>query len=169
MGADSITRHPATLNDDALFRLCSESRDRASGPGGQHRNRNETRVTLTHSSGIQGVAGERRSQAQNRSKALFRLRLNLALALRCDWQTPSELWRSRLHKGRIRCNPTHRDFPSMLAEALDALEEHGWNPGLAAESLSTSTSQLVRFLKDHPAAFQRLNEERKARGAKPLR
>ena len=52
---------------------------RGSGPGGQHRNRRETGVRLTHlPTGIVVLATERRSQAENRRIALERLELLLA-------------------------------------------------------------------------------------------
>lgn len=51
---------------------------RASGPGGQHRNKRQTGVRLTHRpSGLVVVATERRSQAQNHGKALERLQARL--------------------------------------------------------------------------------------------
>ena len=47
---------------------------RASGPGGQHRNKVETAVRMTHPpSGIVVTATEGRSQARNRAVALRRL------------------------------------------------------------------------------------------------
>ncbi len=47
---------------------------RASGPGGQHRNRRETGVRIRHlPSGITVSATERRSQAENRQVAMERL------------------------------------------------------------------------------------------------
>jgi peptide chain release factor len=47
---------------------------RASGPGGQHVNKTETAVRITHmSSGIQAIAQEERSQHLNRKLAMSRL------------------------------------------------------------------------------------------------
>lgn len=52
---------------------------KASGPGGQHRNKTETGVRLTHlPSGITVTATERRSRERNRSQALERLMERLA-------------------------------------------------------------------------------------------
>lgn len=52
---------------------------RASGPGGQHRNKRDTGVRLTHlPSGIVVMATERRSQPQNLETAFLRLEAALA-------------------------------------------------------------------------------------------
>ena len=40
--------HPAMLDDGALLKQCEANFGRASGPGGQHRNKVETAATLTH-------------------------------------------------------------------------------------------------------------------------
>jgi len=67
---------------------------RASGPGGQHRNRRETGVRLTHKpSGIVVLATERRSQSENRRVALERL---VALLVR----------RQQRRKRRVASRPT---------------------------------------------------------------
>lgn len=62
-----------------LLDECEVTTFRASGPGGQHRNRRESAVRLRHiPTGIVVVATERRSQHQNRAVALERLARRLA-------------------------------------------------------------------------------------------
>ncbi len=66
------------LPDAALLRGCEETFFVGSGPGGQHRNKTASAVRLFHpATGVSVTATERRSQAQNRSMALRRLRAAL--------------------------------------------------------------------------------------------
>ena len=77
-----------------LLAECEVTTFRASGPGGQHRNRRESAVRLRHlPTGIVVVATERRSQHQNRAVALERLERKLAL-------------RRRTRKRRLATGPT---------------------------------------------------------------
>lgn len=57
-----------------LLRDCDVETYRASGPGGQHRNKTESAVRMTHRpTGIVRVATEHRSQLRNRELALERI------------------------------------------------------------------------------------------------
>ena len=68
------------LDDAALLAECDEEFYTAGGPGGQHRNKTESGVRLTHRATELSVsATERRSQAQNRAAARERLREGLRL------------------------------------------------------------------------------------------
>ncbi|MCL7972177.1 MAG: peptide chain release factor-like protein [marine benthic group bacterium] len=70
-------------DDEALLVECRLDTFRAGGPGGQHQNKTESAVRLTHvPSGITVTARESRSQHRNRQIALVRLRAALAEALR---------------------------------------------------------------------------------------
>jgi protein subunit release factor B len=84
MGPDDVARRAQAkralmLPEEALRAECDEEFFVASGPGGQHRNKTASGVRLTHRpTEISVTATERRSQAQNRSEALERLRDALA-------------------------------------------------------------------------------------------
>lgn len=163
--------HPATLDDDRLLAECEFRATRRGGPGGQHRNKVETAVILTHRpTGTSAEASERRSQEANRQMALHRLRVRLALEVRTPGEPSlSPLWQQRTAGGRIAVNREHRDFPTLLAEALDVIAHRDHQVGEAAAWLGVSTTQLVNLLRKAPEALQRLNDERKKRGLGPLR
>jgi ribosome-associated protein len=75
----AAARRAVRLPEAALQAECDEAFFVASGPGGQHRNKTESGVRLTHRpTGVTVSATERRSQAQNRGAALERLRERLA-------------------------------------------------------------------------------------------
>ncbi len=159
--------HPACLADEALLRQCTISTGRSGGPGGQNRNKVETLVELTHiPTGLMAHAGERRSQGENKGVALRRLRLSLAVLTRTPapiGEIGSLLWRSRVRKQRIVCNPEHEDYPSLLAEALDVIAAGNWDPRRAGLRLACSASQLVKLAKDHPPALLMWNKQRQDR------
>jgi hypothetical protein len=159
--------HPACLDDEALLRQCRVNRTRGSGPGGQHRNKVETGVTLEHEpTGVTAQAGERRSQEENKKKALKRLRHNLAVQVRRPvpgGDMRSELWRSRAAGGKLSINPRHRDYPSLLAEALDCLAACKYDPKQAALRLEVTPSQLLKLIRLHPPALEAINLARESR------
>lgn len=162
--------HPAAVAAEALLAQCDVQFVRRSGPGGQHRNKVATAVVLLHRpTGVGAEANERRSQAENRSVALFRLRLNLALEVRTASEEPSRLWQSRCCSGRINVSPTHDDFPALLAEALDLMAANDFDPKPAGDRLGCSISQLVKLLKKEPRAMFLVNQNRASRNLHPLR
>src|SRR5829696_10336405 len=73
----------AALTDAQLLAQCEVDTYRASGPGGQKRNKTSSAVRLRHlPSGLSVIAEESRSQHENKARALKRLRQRLWLALR---------------------------------------------------------------------------------------
>src|ERR1700754_4828578 len=72
-----------TLSDAQLLDQCAVDTYRASGPGGQKRNKTSSAVRLRHlPSGLIVIAEESRSQHENKAKALKRLRQTFFLKLR---------------------------------------------------------------------------------------
>ena len=163
--------HYAAIDRDALLAECDVRRTRRSGPGGQHRNKVESAVVITHRpTGVVAEANERRSQHENHSRAVFRLRVKLALTVRSESvaSSPSPRWLGRCRDGRLAVNPEHDDFPALLAEALDQLHHADDDFGRAAEFLQISKSQLVKLLALEPAALAQVNARRIASGQKRL-
>lgn len=166
--------HPATLSAEEFVGVCDFSKGRRGGPGGQHRNKVETAVFVTHSAtGLMAQASERRSTLENRREAIWRLRLLLAVQARTpvpDGEVRSDLWRRRCSaSGTLACNPEHDDYPAMLAEAMDVVHASGLDVKRAALRLCCSGSQLTKLIKDHPAAIVALNAARQIKGMHALK
>jgi hypothetical protein len=163
--------HPARLPVAELLEQCTVRHGRRKGPGGQHRNKTDSAVALIHKpTGVEGQAGERRSQVENHRNAVKRLRLRLALEVRSKAdgeRAPSELWLSRCRDGRIFCSTDHADFPALLAEALDVIACRHGHLSSSAEQLACTVSQLVKFLGKEPAALARVNDIRRSYGLPP--
>lgn len=167
-----LLMHPAALDEDRLLAQCRLTTGRGSGPGGQHRNKVETAVRITHTpSGVHASATERRHKEQNRKQAVFRLRIKLAVQVRepiGPAAPPSALWVSRVKDKKLLINPGHDDFPALLAEAMDRLAAVHQELPAAASALGVSASQLIKLMKHEPAAFERLNAGRLALGLRTL-
>lgn len=158
--------------DDArLLAECEVHTFRASGPGGQKRNKTSSAVRLHHRpSGLVVKAAESRSQHENKARALRRLREALAVTYR---RPPPEriAWPAGVHlaDGTLRVARSHPAAIHVLGLALDALAACGGQPAEAAAWLGCTVSSLTRFLADRPAAWAEANRIRQAAGLGPLR
>lgn len=169
---EPFRRHPATLPPEALLERCDVTTGRAGGPGGQHRNKVETRVVVAHTpTGAIGEGSESRSQKRNHAAAVQRLRVNLALSLRGDGLADPQaraLIERRAGNG-LKVSDAHDDWPAILAAVLDECALERWDVKATAKRLGISASRVVRVLKVEPRAHTLLNQERAALGLRPLR
>lgn len=153
------------LDDAALLKRCREERYKASGPGGQRRNKVETANKLHHpQSGVTAQAEESRSLQENRVRALHRLRKRIAVQVRQPFdldspQLPAELVAQRGANGTLSINQRNPAYPIVLATALDALAAAEGSYAKAARALALTTSQLLRLLRGDPEVVRWLAEE----------
>src|SRR5689334_8779842 len=147
----------ADLSDAQLLAQCDVDTYRASGPGGQKRNKTSSAVRLRHpASGLSVIAEESRSQHENRARALRRLRqafyLKLREALEPDELTPEALAarpdyeRARPPDGRLSLGRKDPRFWPAAGVALDVLQAVQARVSDAAPALGVSTGNLIDFL-----------------------
>lgn len=168
----------AGLSDDQLLQQCDVDTYRASGPGGQKRNKTSSAVRLRHvPSGLIVIAEESRSQHENKARALRRLRQALYLKLR-RLLTETELSHLHAHPeiaaaknaaGRMQVGRKDPRFWPAVGSALDALDALQARVHDAAVALGISTGNLLTFLQVEPKVWEQANILRQRHGQKPLR
>jgi hypothetical protein len=169
-----------SLSDPQLLTQCAVDTYRASGPGGQKRNKTSSAVRLRHlPSGLIVIAEESRSQHENRLRALRRLRQALFLKIRDN--LPAELlcsgaleqhldYRARRDSaGRLRLGRKDPRFWPAAGLVLDVLQAVGARVSEAAAVLGLSTGNLIDFLGTDPKVWEQANVLRARFGQKPLR
>ena len=161
------------LYDDALLAQCRWDQFRGPGPGGQKRNKTSNSVRLTHTpTGVAVTAGESRSLAENKLRALRRLRLKLATDLREPVGLPSfappDWFLSIRRQNRIDASHRHPLYAAAAGLVLDLLAALGGNPAAVAVNLGVSTTAVVKLLEDEPHLWAAANQIRAGAGLKPL-
>jgi hypothetical protein len=168
------------LSDEQLLAGCEVDTYRASGPGGQKRNKTSSAVRLRHpGSGLLVIAEESRSQHENKARALKRLRQALYLKLR-EPIAASELTPERLAarpdygpardgEGRLHLGQRDARFWPAVGVVLDVLAAVEARLSEAAVALGTSTANLGDFLRGDDKVWEQANQLRSHFGHKPLR
>ena len=171
------------LDDRQLLAQCKVSIHRASGPGGQHRNKVSTACRLYHRpTGLSAQAYESRSQHENRRNALRRLRMKIACQVRrpvdpCNPQLPqavaSCLSSPTRSAGRAprRLQVGRKDdrFWQVGQFLLDLLAACEGRAGDAAKALGITTSNLVAVLKQDRHLHAAAGAIRRQHGLGPLK
>src|SRR3954454_9690502 len=97
------------LTEQQLLSQCAVDTYRASGPGGQKRNKTSSAVRLRHGpSGLIVIAEESRSQHENKARALKRLRRALFLKLRAP--ELADGWPAHPHSRDARAGDVRLDL-----------------------------------------------------------
>jgi hypothetical protein len=170
----------AGLSDEQLLAQCEIDTYRASGPGGQKRNKTSSAVRVRHPpSGLIVIAEESRSQHENRARGLRRLRRALYLKLREpvseEERSPERLAArpdygpARDAEGRLHLGPRDALFWPAVGVVLDVLFAFEARLSDAAEALGTTTANLGDFLRADDKVWEQANQMRLQFGHKPLR
>src|SRR5262245_21481695 len=169
-----------SLTDDQLLAQCEVDTYRASGPGGQKRNKTSSAVRLRHlPSGLIVIAEESRSQHENKAKAQKRLRKALYLELREELPPVMrsidvigalpDYVSARSKDGRLQLGVKDSRFWPAVGVVLDVLVGVEARVAEAAELLGISTGNLIDFLETDPKVWQQANVLRARFGQKSLR
>lgn len=168
------------LTEDQLLTQCEVDTYRASGPGGQKRNKTSSAVRLRHlPTGLLVIAEESRSQHENKAMALKRLWRGLFLHLRdelpVEARTPEvitslpDFAQARDKDGRLHLSAKNPLFWPAVGVVLDVLTACESRVADAATLLGTSTGNLVDFLQTEPKVWQEANRIRTVFGQKALK
>jgi hypothetical protein len=160
-----------------LIAQCEVDRYRASGPGGQHRNKTESAVRLRHKlTGVQAIGEDSRSQSENKLHAVRRLRSAIALEVRepigLETYTPSPRLAAMLAGGTAPLGAKTRltgEYWASIAELLDLLVAGALEIGTTAQRLGITTGALSKFLLHDDQVGRTVNDLRRAKGMRPLR
>lgn len=164
-------------SDDALIGQCEVDRYRASGPGGQHRNKTESAVRLRHKlSGVSAIGEDSRSQAENKMHAVRRLRAAIALDVRepvkLDGYAPSPRLAALVAGGTAPLGAKTRltgEYWAAIAELLDLLVAGDLEIGTTAQRLGVTTGALSKLLLHDDHVGRAVNDLRRSRQMRPLR
>ena len=167
MGAGDERDRRLRMNDAELLRECREERYKASGPGGQRRNKVTTAVRLRHEpTGVIVQAEEGRALEENRRRAVRRLRERIAVEVRAPFNIasptlPAEFRKYVSPEGRLSVNAKNPDYPIVVATVLDALAgATGGSYAPAAKALGVTSSQLAKFLESDREVWRWIAEGR---------
>ncbi len=162
------------LPDEAtLLAECDVDTYRASGPGGQKRNKTESAVRLRHRpSGLSVIAEESRSQHENRARALRRLRQMLALRLRrpiVEDGVPEVVQACIDKRGRLEVGRRDARYLPAAAAVLDLLVALNGSVAETAKRLGITTGNLSDFVTGDDDLMLEANRIRAGFGLRPLR
>lgn len=163
------------LDDKALLAQCDFHTYRASGPGGQKRNKTDSAVRLRHKpSGITVKAAESRSQHENKAKAVRRMRQAIALEIRTPMNMETYLPNTEIGEvlgrdGKFHTGKRDERFWLVIREMLDVFQACQGRAKDAAEALGVSTSGLIDLGQKDDKTFAKMNDIRREFGHPPLK
>ena len=158
-------------SDEVLLRSSDEDFYRASGPGGQKRNKTESAVRLRHAAtGLMVVAVESRSRQENRERAIRRLREAIANRIRVERKRDEipPIIRESAQEG-FKVGRKDPRFLLLSATLLDMLVAYEGKVSEMADALELATAKIVNFLRTTPELWEETQHVRDRFGLSHLR
>lgn len=164
-------------SDDQLIAQSEVDRYRASGPGGQHRNKTESAVRLRHKlSGASAIGEDSRSQSENKLHAVRRLRAAIALDVRepvnLEAYVPSPRLAAMVAAGTAPLGAKTKltgAYWAGMAELLDLLVAGKLEIAATAQRLGITTGAMSKLILHDDAVARVVNDLRRAAQMRPLR
>lgn len=171
------------LDDQTLLRQCDVHAYKASGPGGQRRNKVATAIRVVHKpTGLKAHADESRYQVENKRRAIARIRMSIACGFRRPAKTdPLQIppvvaecifTPRKAATGAVRrlaVGRKDRRFWQVAAFLLDLLAACGGRVSRASAALGITTANFVAMVKTHKRLLGAAQAIRKENEIKPLR
>lgn len=163
------------LDDRVLLTHCQVDTYRASGPGGQKRNKTDSAVRIRLAAlDLMVTAAESRSQHENKARALRRLRAKIALQRRrpvdVEGYRPTALLAGCLtRRSQLVVGRRDERYEPVVAEVLDLITACGGRISTAAEKLGITTGALSTFLRRDVKLLACVNDLRRGAGLRPIR
>ena len=164
-------------SDEQLIAQSEVDRYRASGPGGQHRNKTESAVRLRHkASGASAIGEDSRSQHENKLHAVRRLRAAIALDVRepvvLETYMPSPRLAAMVAAGTAPLGAKTKltgEYWAGMAELLDLLVAGNLEIAATAQRLKITTGAMSKLILHDEAVARVVNDLRRAAQMRPLR
>lgn len=147
-------------SDSTLLAQCQQDFFIGSGAGGQHRNKTQSGVRLTHVPTQCMVTDcAERHREMNRKNAIRKMKMAVAFVVR---EEPSK-W-EWIHTPSLKSEL----YSLFVAQILDFLTQYEYKLKNASEKMTISTAQLSKFILRDPQLMQKVNFERQKRALPSL-
>jgi len=142
-------------SDEELLKECDWYAGRASGPGGQKRNKTHSAINIIHTpTKVSAIANEHRMQGENRRLALKRLRMQLMLEFRDEIDVnifilPDYVQQQIDNKGKLRVNVKNELYLQITALMLDLMYTFHGEVAPCAKCLGITTTNFINLLSEN--------------------
>ncbi len=147
-------------SSEKLLKDCKITNFKASGKGGQKRNKTSSAVRINHiPTNIIVTNSSSRSQHENKGLAIKKLRYQIALNLRSEIDIKIE---------NIEMSLRNPQYYLWVAFVLDILFNVDFDVNCLAKKINLSTSKILKLLHRDTILWQKINLERKKIGLREL-